>query len=110
MNSNEDRRRSKLRKCSRVDVSSRYSTKHAVNMQQIFGNFYDMVQLKPGSAWGPVTLPVFKTGGRRLSAAMVGSTPTRFRHLYASITRIKTGDYAWRHLNLCFCAGLCYCL
>ena len=25
-------------------------------------------------------IPVFKTGGRRLSAAMVGSTPTRFRH------------------------------
>jgi len=27
-----------------------------------------------------VIIPVFKTGGRRLSAATVGSTPTRFRH------------------------------
>jgi hypothetical protein len=29
-----------------------------------------------------VILPVFKTGGRRLSAAMVGSTPTRFRQVF----------------------------
>jgi hypothetical protein len=29
-----------------------------------------------------VIVPVFKTGGRRLSAATVGSTPTRFRQLY----------------------------
>jgi len=33
-----------------------------------------------GSAGGPVTIAVFKTVDRRLSAAMVGSTPTRFRH------------------------------
>ena len=32
-----------------------------------------------GSAGGPVTIAVFKTVDRRLSAAMVGSTPTRFR-------------------------------
>ena len=32
-----------------------------------------------GSACGPVIVPVFKTGGRRLSASTVGSTPTRFR-------------------------------
>jgi hypothetical protein len=31
-----------------------------------------------------VSLTVFKTVGRRLSAAMVGSTPTRFRHLSVS--------------------------
>jgi hypothetical protein len=34
-----------------------------------------------GSACGRVIIPVFKTGGRRLSAATVGSTPTRFRQL-----------------------------
>ena len=33
-----------------------------------------------GSAWRPVMLPVFKTGGRRLIPSSVGSTPTRFRH------------------------------
>ena len=32
-----------------------------------------------GSAGDPVILPVFKTGGRYLAMAMVGSTPTRFR-------------------------------
>lgn len=37
-----------------------------------------------GSACGPVIVPVFKTGGRRLSAATVGSTPTRFRHVMAA--------------------------
>jgi hypothetical protein len=29
-----------------------------------------------------VIVPVFKTGGRRLSAATVGSTPTRFRQCF----------------------------
>ena len=33
-----------------------------------------------GSACGPVIVPVFKTGGRRLSASSMGSTPIRFRH------------------------------
>ena len=32
-----------------------------------------------GSAWGPVILPVFKTGGRQVFLSPVGSTPTRFR-------------------------------
>jgi hypothetical protein len=32
-----------------------------------------------GSACGPVTAPVFKTGGRRVTPSPVGSTPTRFR-------------------------------
>jgi hypothetical protein len=45
---------------------------------------------QPGSAWGPVTLPVFKTGGRRLSAATVGSTPTRFRHFFNSLRECKS--------------------
>jgi len=39
-----------------------------------------LLHRKRGSACGPVIVPVFKTGGRRLSAATVGSTPTRFRH------------------------------
>jgi len=34
-----------------------------------------------GSAYSPVTIPVFKTGGRHLAMSPVGSTPTRFRHL-----------------------------
>jgi hypothetical protein len=34
-----------------------------------------------GSACGPVIVPVFKTGGRQVTLSLVGSTPTRFRHL-----------------------------
>ena len=34
-----------------------------------------------GSACGPVIVPVFKTGERRAILSLVGSTPTRFRHL-----------------------------
>jgi hypothetical protein len=34
-----------------------------------------------GSAWGPVILPVFKTGGRQVFLSPVGSTPTRFRQV-----------------------------
>ena len=40
-----------------------------------------------GSACGPVTIAVFKTVDRRLSAAMVGSTPTRFRHFISKQNR-----------------------
>src|ERR1700720_3976735 len=32
-----------------------------------------------GSACGPVIIPVFKTGGWRVTPSPVGSTPTRFR-------------------------------
>ena len=42
---------------------------------------YMLLKIKDGSAWYPVILPVFKTGGRRLSASPVGSTPTRFRQI-----------------------------
>ncbi len=35
-----------------------------------------------GSACGPVIVPVFKTGGRQAILSPVGSTPTRFRHLF----------------------------
>ena len=38
-----------------------------------------------GSACGPVIVPVFKTGGRRVTPSPVGSTPTRFRHLFQGI-------------------------
>ncbi len=38
--------------------------------------------LKRGSETWRVSGAVFKTVDRRLSAAMVGSTPTRFRQLY----------------------------
>jgi hypothetical protein len=37
-----------------------------------------------GSAWGPVILPVFKTGGRRVTPSPVRSTRTRFRQLFMS--------------------------
>src|SRR6266567_4263287 len=37
------------------------------------------VVVAEGSAWAPVTLPVFKTGGRP-QRAMVCSTHTHFRH------------------------------
>jgi hypothetical protein len=36
-----------------------------------------------GSACGPVIVPVFKTGGRQAILSPVGSTPTRFRHLFS---------------------------
>ncbi len=34
-----------------------------------------------GSACGPVIVSVFKTDERRALPSLVGSTPTRFRHL-----------------------------
>src|SRR5687767_14646218 len=37
--------------------------------------------IKKGSEWGPVALPVFKTGRCPLDAGGLGSTPRRFRHL-----------------------------
>jgi hypothetical protein len=40
-----------------------------------------LVDTKHGSAWVPVNLPVFKTGGRRVTPSSVGSTPTRFRQV-----------------------------
>jgi hypothetical protein len=39
--------------------------------------------MQRGSACGPVIVPVFKTGGRRVTPSSVGSTPTRFRHLFS---------------------------
>jgi len=51
-----------------------------------------------GSAWGPVTLPVFKTGGRHLSVSSVGSTPTRFRH--TGVSEAKIGPLAWDAIAL----------
>jgi len=38
-----------------------------------------VVENKNGSACDPVIVPVFKTGGRRVTPSPVGSTPTRFR-------------------------------
>ena len=35
-----------------------------------------------GSAWGPVILPVFKTGGRQVFLSPVRSTRTRFRQVF----------------------------
>jgi hypothetical protein len=40
-------------------------------------------RMEDGSAWGPVILPVFKTGGWQVFLSLVGSTPTRFRHLFS---------------------------
>ena len=39
--------------------------------------------MEHGSACGPVIVPVFKTGGRQAILSPVGSTPTRFRHLFS---------------------------
>ena len=39
----------------------------------------ESVAFPDGSACGPVIVPVFKTGGRRVFPSPVGSTPTRFR-------------------------------
>jgi len=41
-----------------------------------------------GSACGPVIVPVFKTGGRRVPPSPVGSTPTRFRHRFCRKTQV----------------------
>src|SRR6266478_1204529 len=38
-----------------------------------------LLKVQDGSAWYPVMLPVFKTGGWQVSLSPVGSTPTRFR-------------------------------
>src|SRR4051794_4561790 len=37
-----------------------------------------------GSACGPVIVPVFKTGGWQAILSPVGSTPTRFRHMFST--------------------------
>jgi len=41
-----------------------------------------------GSAYGPVIVPVFKTGGWQVLLSSVGSTPTRFRQFLFSDLRI----------------------
>ena len=40
-----------------------------------------------GSACSPVTVTVFKTGGRQVFLSPVGSTPTRFRHFSTTFRR-----------------------
>jgi hypothetical protein len=40
-----------------------------------------LIYQQDGSACGPVIVPVFKTGGRRVYPSSVGSTPTRFRQV-----------------------------
>ncbi len=55
-----------------------------------------------GSACGPVIVPVFKTGGRRVTPSPVGSTPTRFRHFsmhYESAPLSKGRGRVWRCLR-----------
>ena len=42
-----------------------------------------------GSEIDPVVCPVFKTGGWHLAVSPVGSTPTRFRHLFSMSTEGK---------------------
>jgi hypothetical protein len=44
-----------------------------------------LLKIKHGSAWGPVILPVFKTGGRQVFLGTVRSTRTRFRHLFSVV-------------------------
>jgi hypothetical protein len=51
----------------------------------------DQTQLLSGSACGPVIVPVFKTGGRRVTPSPVGSTPTRFRHFFSIICKDSDG-------------------
>src|ERR1700739_2904545 len=46
--------------------------------------------MRKGSAWAPVILPVFKTGGRP-SRATVCSTHTHFRHLPSTSRQTGTG-------------------
>src|SRR5919109_1030677 len=45
-----------------------------------------------GSAWGPVTLPVFKTGGRQVSLSLVCSTRTRFRQSFVRFLLLLRGS------------------
>src|SRR5882672_10363500 len=45
-------------------------------------------QGRRGSAWDPVILSVFKTGGRQVFLSPVGSTPTRFRHFILQLFRV----------------------
>ena len=46
--------------------------------------------LKNGSACGPVIVPVFKTDECCLTAALMGSTPIRFRQLYFAKQQLNT--------------------
>ena len=53
-------------------------TRGTANMETISG------WVGRGSACSPVIAPVFKTGGWQVFLSLVGSTPTRFRHLLLS--------------------------
>src|SRR5713101_6316581 len=69
-----------------IDVTSLIAHDRILaHMQQICSStevLYRMLLIvKHGSAWGPVILPVFKTGGRQVFLSPVRSTRTRFRHL-----------------------------
>ena len=44
--------------------------------------YCNILKTNNGSACGPVIVPVFKTGGRRLSTSPMGSTPIRFRQFF----------------------------
>jgi len=50
--------------------------------------------IKDGSAYDPVIVPVFKTGGRRVNPSSVGSTPTRFRHFSREVVLDDRHDSA----------------
>ena len=55
-----------------------------------------LLKIKHGSAWGPVILPVFKTGGRQVFLGTVRSTRTRFRQIVPSTATRDFGGGA-RH-------------
>jgi hypothetical protein len=64
--------------------------------------FKDLDSTHFGSACGPVIIPVFKTGGRRVFPSPVGSTPTRFRQIaihpsWFSSNLIRTVELCFGH-------------
>ena len=58
-----------------------------------------------GSACGPVIVPVFKTGGRYLAIAMMGSTPIRFRQILDNLRTCKSlaGKQGCPHMSIWLC-------
>jgi hypothetical protein len=65
-----------------------------------FDNPVYVIETDHGSACGPVIVPVFKTGGWQAILSPVGSTPTRFRHLFQGGKRlsIRSQSETWDQL------------
>jgi len=57
--------------------------------------------VESGSAWGPVILPVFKTGERQVSLSLVCSTRTRFRQILSPQMNADHADQKKQTPEIC---------